>query len=90
MGGEVFAAQYKLRVEGMVCKFCAASLQARLKDENPGVERVDVDLATNTVVVTTAEGSTLDEGAAKRTVHGAGFRLLGFETVPADTLTKPR
>lgn len=83
IAGEALAAQYKLRVDGMSCKLCVASLQVRLKEDIPGVERVDVDLATGTVLVTTAEGTSIDREAAERAVDGAGFRLLGFEAVPA-------
>jgi len=92
LAAEAFAAHpaYRLQVEGMVCKLCAASLQARLKEEIRGVERVDVDLAAGTVIVTTAEGASIDAETAKRTVHGAGFKLLGFETVPAGRPANPR
>jgi copper chaperone CopZ len=92
VSGDGFAAHpaYKLRVQGMVCKLCAASLQARLKEEIRGVEQVNVDLATGTVVITTAEGASIDAEAARRTVHGAGFRLLGFEAVPAGRWVIPR
>ena len=73
---------YRLRVDGLSCPFCAYGIEKKL-GEVKGVQQVEVDIATGTVAVTMAEGATLDEATAKRSVKEAGFSLRGFQQTPS-------
>ncbi|MBS9374513.1 heavy-metal-associated domain-containing protein [Rhodococcus sp. B50] len=59
-------------VTGMTCGHCVASVTEEVQ-EIPGVENVEVDLATGAVTVTSAE--SLDEAAVAAAVEGAGYSL---------------
>ncbi|MBI4195070.1 MAG: heavy-metal-associated domain-containing protein [Betaproteobacteria bacterium] len=78
---------YKLRVDGLACPFCAYGIEKKLSAIK-GVQRVEVDIATGIVTVTMAEGTTLDETAAKKAVKDAGFSLRGFERAQVGAPTK--
>lgn len=86
MAANAFAAQqaYKLRVDGLACPFCAFGVEKQLKAVK-GVEKVDVDIKTGTVIVTVVEGAVFDEATAKKAVTDAGFTLRGFEKIPQGT-----
>lgn len=72
---------YKLRVDGLACPFCAYGVEKQLKAVK-GVEKVDVDIKTGSVIVTVAEGAVFDKATAKKAVTDAGFTLRGFEKTP--------
>ena len=48
-----------------------------------GVEMLGIDIESGSVMVTMADGATLEETAARRAVEAAGFSLRGFESVQA-------
>jgi len=83
MAPTAFAAQqsYKLRVDGLACPFCAYGVEKQI-NAIKGVRRIEVDIASGTVLVTMAEGASLDEAAARKAVKAAGFSLRGFEAEP--------
>lgn len=82
MSASASAAQvYKLRVDGLACPFCAYGVEKQLKAVK-GVERIDVDIKTGSVIVTVVEGAVFDEATAKKAVMDAGFTLRGFEKTP--------
>jgi copper chaperone CopZ len=56
-------------VPGMHCDHCVAAVEQELSAV-PGVESVDVDLATKRVVVT---GESLDDGALRAAIDEAGY-----------------
>ena len=60
-----------LPVEGMTCASCVAHVEKALATV-PGVQRVAVNLATESAAV---EGSTLDAGALEHAVSQAGYRV---------------
>lgn len=63
---------YELKVDGMTCGGCAASVKRALQllDSNA---RVDVDLPSKTVKVET----TAQLDAVKNAVEDAGYQVLG-------------
>ncbi len=69
---------YKLYVDGLACPFCAYGVEKKVGGLN-GVEKVDIDIDGGLVAVTLADGSTLDEAAARQAVDEAGFTLRKFE-----------
>ncbi len=69
---------FKLRVDGLACPFCAYGIEKQLSSVD-GVQSVDVDIKAGEVIVTMADGVTLDETEARRAVKDAGFDLRSFE-----------
>ena len=59
-------------VTGMTCSHCVASVTEEVS-EIAGVERVDVELETGAVTVTSAE--PVDAAAVKAAVEDAGYQL---------------
>ncbi|EHK81940.1 heavy-metal-associated domain-containing protein [Rhodococcus pyridinivorans] len=59
-------------VTGMTCQHCVASVTEEVQ-EIPGVENVEVDLATGAVTITSAE--SLDDAAVAAAVEEAGYSL---------------
>ncbi len=72
------ALQYKLRVDGLACPFCAYGIEKKLK-HTQGVKGVAVDINAGIVMVTMADGATMTKDQAHRIVKDAGFTLRGFE-----------
>ncbi len=69
---------YKLYVDGLACPFCAYGVEKKVGGLD-GVEKIDIDIDGGVVLVTLADGATLDEAAAKQAVDEAGFTLRKFE-----------
>ena len=63
------AATAEYMVSGMTCEHCSAAVTAELRAV-PGVQKVDVDLASKRVVVT---GSSLDDEALRAAIEEAGY-----------------
>ena len=59
-------------VTGMTCGHCVASVTEEVS-EIPGVAKVDVELETGAVTVTSAE--PVDDAAVKAAVEEAGYQL---------------
>lgn len=78
----LLAAQYALQVNGLACPFCAYGIEKRLRSIEK-VTGVQTDIERGRVIVTTAEGTSLDQAAAERAVKEAGFTLAGFERLEA-------
>lgn len=74
--------QYKLRIDGLACPFCAYGIEKKL-GEIRGVANIDTDIASETVTVTMQAGQKLDKAAAEKAVKAAGFSLHGMQDVPA-------
>lgn len=60
-------------VEGMTCSHCVSSVREEVS-EVPGVQAVDVDLASGRLTVT---GSGLDDDAVREAVAEAGYEVAG-------------
>ena len=65
-----------IRIEGMNCGHCSASVEKALRAV-PGVTEATVDLAAKTASVS-AEGGVADD-ALKAAVTDAGFTVTGIE-----------
>ena len=68
---------YVVGVDGLACPFCAYGVEKQLSSID-GVETIDVDIETGTVIVTMRDGATLDEATARGAVEAAGFDLRDF------------
>jgi copper ion binding protein len=60
------------RVQGMSCAHCVGAVSEEV-GQLPGVSKVDVDLATGEVTVTSEQ--PLDTGALRAAVKEAGYQL---------------
>ncbi len=69
---------FKLRVDGLACPFCAYGIEKELSSVE-GVESIDIDIKEGVVIVTMADGVTLDESEARKAIKDAGFDLRSFE-----------
>jgi len=70
-------AVYTLQADGLACPFCAYGIEKQLTRID-GVESVETDVASGTVVITMKPGATLDEVDANRAVEAAGFTMREF------------
>ena len=68
---------YKLYVDGLACPFCAYGVEKKVGGLD-GVESIDIEIDDGVVLVTLADGATLDEATARRAVDQAGFTLREF------------
>ena len=80
VGAWAAALSYRLAVEGLACPFCAYGVEKKLRALE-GVERAETHLKEGAVIVTMADGATLNEETARQAVEAAGFTLKGFEPV---------
>lgn len=69
---------YSLYVDGLACPFCSYGVEKKIGGLK-GVEKVEIDIENGRVVVTLADGATLDEATAKQAIDEAGFTLRKFE-----------
>lgn len=72
---------YRLQVDGMVCPFCAYSVEQRLQGVS-GVEYVDVDIESGRVMVGVQPGHRLEEERVRKLIEDAGFRFESLERRP--------
>jgi len=72
MAGNAWAEDITVKVDGMVCAFCAAGIEQLFTDE-PGVKSVKVDLDNAQVKVTTDEGAALSDARVGEIIKKAGF-----------------
>ena len=67
-----FAESINVKVDGMVCAFCAQGIE-HLFGEEPSVEKVHVDIDKGEVQLTTHEGKDLSDARIKELVGKAGY-----------------
>lgn len=72
-----------IKVNGMVCDFCAQSVW-KVLEEYDGVVKVDIDLDTGIVTVHMAAGQTLTEDELNKAITYAGYDLVGIERIVSD------
>ncbi|MFN7176785.1 MAG: heavy-metal-associated domain-containing protein [Thermaurantiacus sp.] len=70
-----------VKVNGLVCDFCARSIEAMLKRRND-VSSVHVDLGKGEVHVRLKAGSTLGDAELRKLVRDSGYAVAGIERVP--------
>ena len=74
------ATSVKVRVNGMVCAFCAQGIEKRLS-KLPATQSVFVDLKQRVVAVEAKEGQTLDAKTVSAEIVDAGYDVVKIETV---------
>lgn len=79
IGGSALAETVTVKVDGMVCAFCATGLE-QLFTEEPGVEKVHVDLDQSALQLTTQNNVSDDRIHAL--VEKAGFETAGITRHP--------
>jgi copper chaperone CopZ len=77
-----FADTLKIKVDGMVCGFCASSIEKKLR-ANKATADVYVNLGNKIVAVSEKTGLKLDEAALKAHIADSGYEVKGIERVTA-------
>lgn len=78
----------EIRATGLTCSMCSNAINKQLKSM-PEVKNVEIDLNTNTFVVTLAENNSLSPFVFKENVEKAGFFIGSLIiTVKPETITK--
>jgi copper chaperone CopZ len=67
-----------LSVNGLVCDFCARSIEALFK-ERADVSAVKVDLDNGKVAITAKPDNDLDDAMLKKIMTDAGYTLAGVK-----------
>ncbi len=73
--------QYRMRVDGMACPYCAYGIEKNLK-KIVGVDQIDFDLDNGLVTVNVAEGVTLSDEQMTKLFNDAGFTFRSMSKVP--------
>ena len=73
----VSADTIKATVNGMVCGFCATTIERTFKKQSE-VSTVNVDLKDRLVTVTTKPGQTLDDTRVKRLLTNSGYSVASI------------
>lgn len=76
------AETYRIPIEGMTCSSCVAHITKAVR-KVPGVERVRVDLATESATI------TLDPGRTSIREIGAAISMAGYEPGIDDAVPEP-
>ena len=74
----VSAEELTLKVNGMVCAFCAQGIQKKFT-ENKAVESVKVDLENKQVLLQTKAGQNLSDDELKKAITDSGYALVAIE-----------
>ena len=69
-----------LRVDGMVCEFCALTLERHLK-AIPSIDTLVVRVSDGLVLIRTKDQERIDDEALRSTVKQAGFVLRSVHEV---------
>jgi len=77
-----FAETVKLKVDGMVCGFCASSIEKKIR-ANKATADVYVNLENKIVAVSEKSGQKLDDAALKALIADAGYEVKAIERVNA-------
>ena len=67
-----------VKVNGLVCDFCARSIEAMMK-KRADVEGVHVDLDKGEVHLKLKPGATLDDPTLKKLITDSGYQVTGIE-----------
>lgn len=72
------AESIKMRVEGMVCAFCASSIEKKLK-ALPATSEIYINLEKRVVAITTKDGKAVSDDELKKIIVDAGYQLQSVE-----------
>jgi copper chaperone CopZ len=67
-----------VKVDGMVCDFCAQSLKKVFSKED-SVNNIDVKLDDQTVIIDTIKGQTLNDAKIKELIEWGGYDLVSID-----------
>lgn len=73
--------QYRMRVDGLACPYCAYGIEKYLKKID-GVDAIEFDLNNGLVTVNVAEGVTFSDVQMTKLFNDAGFTFRSMSTVP--------
>ena len=77
-----FADTLKIKVDGMVCGFCASSIEKKMRAEKATAD-VFVSLANKIVAVSEKPGQKLDEAKLRAGIADSGYEVKAIERVTA-------
>ncbi len=77
-----FADTLKIKVDGMVCGFCASSIEKKMR-ANKATADVYVSLENKIVAVSEMAGLKLDDAALKAQIADSGYEVKTIERVTA-------
>ena len=77
-----FADTLKIKVDGMVCGFCASSIEKKMR-ANKATADVYVSLENKIVAVSEKTGLKLDDAALKAQIADSGYEVKTIERVTA-------
>jgi copper chaperone CopZ len=77
-----FADTLKIKVDGMVCGFCASSIEKKMR-ANKATADVYVSLADKIVAVSEKTGQRLDDAAVRAQIADSGYEVKLIERVGA-------
>ena len=72
----------KIKVDGMVCGFCASSIEKKMRSNNATAD-VYVNLENKIVAVSEKAGLKLDDATLKAQIADAGYEVKVIERVTA-------
>jgi copper chaperone CopZ len=75
-----FAETVKIKVDGMVCGFCASSIEKKMR-ANKATADVFVSLENKIVAVSEKAGLKLDDATLKAQIADAGYEVKAIERV---------
>ena len=73
--------RYELRVDGLVCPFCAYGIEKKLNAID-GVDEVVIDLNSGLVTVDVTEGAVLNDSQMTELFNDAGFTYRSMTETP--------
>lgn len=74
--------QYRLRVDGLACAYCAYGIEKAFMNTD-GVEHVDIDFENGIVIVDAGSKVKFSEPELRKITNDAGFTLRGVEVQDA-------
>ena len=77
-----FADTLKIKVDGMVCGFCASSIEKKMR-ANKATADVYVSLENRIVAVSEKTGQKLDDATLKAQIADSGYEVKTIERVAA-------
>ena len=77
-----FADTLKIKVDGMVCGFCASSIEKKMRAEKATADVFD-SLANKIVAVSEKPGQKLDEAKLRAGIADSGYEVKAIERVTA-------
>src|SRR5688572_28049691 len=78
--GQPESADIAVKVNGMVCSFCAQGITKKLT-ALPQVEKVDVRMSDSRVYITTRKGEQLDDKVIQNLLTEAGYTVEKIDRV---------